>query len=116
MRHRKNKVTLDRTARQRRTLLRNMSVSLVMNGKIVTTDAKARPVRTIVERLVTVAKVGTLHSRRRIITVLANATAANKLLTEYGPKYKTRVGGYTRLTRLTPRLGDNAKQVLIEFV
>lgn len=116
MRHRSKKVTLDRTARQRRPLLRNLAISLVMHGRITTTGAKARAIRPMVERLVTVAKTPTLTARRRIIAALNNPNAAHQLLTIYGPKYAERRGGYLRLLSLGRRIGDNAEKVMIEFV
>jgi large subunit ribosomal protein L17 len=116
MRHRKNKATLDRTSYQRAVLLRNLANSLVHHEKIVTTPAKARITRSLVERLITLAKKPTLHSRRQMISALNDPTTAEKILTKLGPRYLTRPGGYTRMTKVSSRQGDQAEQVMIEFV
>jgi large subunit ribosomal protein L17 len=116
VRHRKNKVKLDRNAAQRRPLLRNLAISLIEHGRIKTTSARAKAVKPMVERLITVGRGGTLNDRRLIIKTINNPLAAHKVMTELSPKYKTRPGGYLRIIKLASRPGDGASQVLIEFV
>ncbi len=116
MRHRKAKITLDRTSSQRRPLLRNLAISLVMHERITTTAAKAKATKSFVERLVTTGKLANLHARREIIRKLNNAEAANKLVTTLGPRYKDRKGGYLRSMHIGTRSGDRAEQVVLEFI
>lgn len=116
MRHRKNKATLDRTSYQRRVLVRNLANSLVHYEKIVTTSAKAKVTRSFVERLITLGKKPTLHHRRQLIQALSNDTNAKKILEKLSPRYQTRAGGYTRLIKMGTRSGDQAEQVMIEFI
>ena len=116
MRHRKKNRKLGRVTRKRDALLRNLSDSLVVNGKIKTTLPKAKELRMFVEPLVTKAKKGTLTERRNLIKVLYTNSAVKKLMEEYGPKYKDRQGGYTRITKLGPRKNDGAEMAVIEFV
>lgn len=116
MRHRKSKVTLDRTSKQRRPLLRNLVVSLVTHERIVTTAARARVTRSLAERMITIGKKNTLHNRRQLIKHLVENAAVNKILTTLGPRYASRPGGYTRQTKMTPRAGDGAQRVLVELI
>lgn len=116
MRHRRKKFTLSRTPAERRALARKLGVALITYGKIATTPARAQFVRRFVEPLVTTAKVNTLTSRRQLISALGNPEAASLLL-KRADAYRSRPGGYTRMTRLpTSRSGDRAPQVLLEFV
>lgn len=116
MRHRKSKITLDRASHQRRVLLRNLANSLVQHERIVTTAAKAKATRSMVERLITLGKKPTLHRRRQLISAFADAASAKKVLEKLSPRYQTRPGGYTRLVKMSPRSGDRAEQVIIEFI
>jgi large subunit ribosomal protein L17 len=116
MRHRSKKVQLDRNARQRKPLLRNLAVSLITTEKIVTTDAKGRWVKAFVERLITKGKANTLHARRQIIAALNDPKAAEKVLTVLSPRFAKRAGGYSRSIKLTPRHGDAAERVVIELL
>ncbi|MBU0596937.1 50S ribosomal protein L17 [Patescibacteria group bacterium] len=116
MRHRKKNRSLGRVKRQREALLRNLADSLILHGKIETTLAKAKELRIFIEPLVTKAVVGTLADRRNLIKVLYTDEAVRKLMDEYGPKYKERPGGYTRITKLGPRANDCAEMGVIEFV
>ncbi len=116
MRHRKAKVTLDRKAGPRRALLRHLAVSLVTHGRIRTTAAKARAVRPVVERAITVGKRGDLAARRRLISTLGSPAAAERILSSWSKKFKERPGGYTRTVKLGRRAGDAALVVLLEFV
>ncbi len=116
MRHRKQGKVLDRKVGPRRALLKNLAASVVLYEKVKTTEAKAKAVRPYVERLVTVAKRPTLANRRRLLRKLPSEGSVKKLLEVLGPRYALRPGGYTRITKLTSRLGDRAAMALIEFV
>lgn len=116
MRHRKNKVTLDRPKAPRAALFRSLVLSLVEHGKITTTLAKARAIRPFTERLITHAKQDTVQNRRYLMQRLHNDAAVKKLVTTWGPKFTERHGGYTRLVKLPNRVGDGAARALIEFV
>jgi large subunit ribosomal protein L17 len=97
-------------------MLANLAASLVKNGRVKTTDAKAKEVRPFIERMVTFAKRGDLHARRIVLSRLRDAEAVKKLFEEYGPKFTDRLGGYTRILKLGFRPGDNSPVSLIEFV
>lgn len=116
MRHQKSKITLDRKTGPRHALLRNLAESLILHEKIRTTKAKARAVRSLVEKMITKSKPNTLAARRALISQLQNISAVKKLMSELGPRYKERKGGYTRTTNLNNRLGDGAEEAIIEFV
>lgn len=116
MRHNSKKVTLGREKASRDALIRNLAESLIIHGGIKTTIAKARAVKNYVEPLVTKAKVGTLAERRLLLSRLYTKDAVAKLMDEYGPRYKERAGGYTRIIKIGPRFTDAAEMVRIEFV
>lgn len=117
MRHHNNVRKFGRTRSQRGALLKGLVLALVAHGKIETTEAKAKELRPFVEKMVTKANIGTLASRRLVISRLYNLTAeANKLINDIAPKYKDRTGGYTRITKLPRRAGDASKMAIIEFV
>lgn len=116
MRHQKNKVTLDRKTAGRRSLLANLAESVVLYEKITTTKAKAKATRSLVERLITRSKKGTLADRRELAKVLYTQNAIKKLMEEIGPRYKERAGGYTRITMVKNRVGDGAEEVVLELV
>lgn len=116
MRHRNIKKPLGRTAGPRKSLIRNLAVSLILHGRIITTIAKARTLRPFVEQCVTRGKRATLQNRRLLIGRLGNVAAANKLLTDYGKRYASRNGGYTRILKVGIRTGDAGHTALIEFV
>ncbi len=97
-------------------MLANLAASLVKNGRVKTTDAKAKEVRPFIERLVTFAKRGDLHARRIVQSRLKDGEAVKILFEEIGPKYTNRFGGYTRILKLGFRQGDNSPVSLIEFV
>jgi large subunit ribosomal protein L17 len=97
-------------------MLANLATALFEHGRITTTEAKAKRLRPLAERLVTFAKRGDLHARRRVLTVVRDKTIVHELFTEIGPRYATRPGGYTRVTKLGPRKGDNAPMVVVELV
>ena len=99
-----------------RLMLRNMATSLFLHGRIETTETKAKRLRPLAERLVTFAKRGDLASRRRVLAQLLDKTAVHKLFTEVAPLVADRPGGYTRITKLGFRKGDNAPIAVIELV
>jgi large subunit ribosomal protein L17 len=94
----------------------NLATALFEHGKITTTEAKARRLRPYAERLITFAKRGDLHARREVLTVVADRGVVHTLFTEIGPRFATREGGYTRITKIGPRKGDNAPLAVIELV
>lgn len=116
MRHRKKGKILDRKIAPRQALLRNLATSIIIYEKVKTTKAKAKVVKPIVEKLITIAKTNNLTSRRQLLQTLYHKKAVNKALEVLGPKYKDRKGGYTRIINLGPRKGDGAEMVYIEFV
>lgn len=115
MRKRKKGKKFGRVAEQRKALLKSLASSLILHGKIKTTETKAKELRRFVEPLVTKAKVGDLH-RRRLVRIWLTAPVTKKLFDEIAPSYKERPGGYTRITKLPPRVSDGARMAVIEFV
>ena len=99
-----------------RHILANLAPALFEHGKITTTEAKARRLRPYAERLITFAKRGDLHARRQVLTVVTDKGVVHTLFTEIGPRFATRDGGYTRITKVGPRKGDNAPLAVIELV
>jgi large subunit ribosomal protein L17 len=99
-----------------RLILANLATSLFEHGRITTTEAKAKRLRPLAERLITFAKRGDLHARRRVLTVVRDKSVVHTLFTEIGPQYAGRPGGYTRITKIGPRKGDNAPMAVIELV
>jgi len=99
-----------------RLILANLATALFEHGKITTTEAKAKRLRPLAERLITFAKKGDLHARRRVLTVVRDKSVVHTLFTEIGPNYAGRQGGYTRITKIGPRKGDNAPMAVIELV
>ena len=116
MRHRKSGKILDRKVGPRTALVKNLAQSLVLHEKVQTTSAKAKVVRSYVEKLVSVGKEPTLAHRRLLLQRLPTQGAVRKVLEVLSPRYKTRAGGYTRTTKLASRQGDRAAMVQIEFV
>jgi large subunit ribosomal protein L17 len=99
-----------------RIMLANLATALFEHGKITTTEAKAKRLRPLAERLITHAKRGDLHARRRVLAVIRDKGVVHELFAEIGPRYATRPGGYTRITKIGPRKGDNAPMAVIELV
>jgi large subunit ribosomal protein L17 len=99
-----------------RHILANLATALFEHGKITTTEAKARRLRPFAERLITFAKRGDLHARREVLTVVTDKSVVHTLFTEIGPGFEGREGGYTRITKIGPRKGDNAPLAVIELV
>ena len=99
-----------------RHILSNLATALFEHGRITTTEAKARRLRPVAERLITFAKRGDLHARRQVLTVVSDQGIVHSLFTEIGPGFSERHGGYTRITKIGPRKGDNAPMAVIELV
>lgn len=99
-----------------RLMLANLATALFEHGKITTTEAKAKRLRPLTERLITFAKRGDLAARRKVMTVIRDKSVVHELFTEIGPQYAGRPGGYTRITKIGPRKGDNAPMAVIELV
>jgi large subunit ribosomal protein L17 len=99
-----------------RLILANLATALFEHGRITTTEAKARRLRPLAEKLITKAKRGDLAARRQVLTVVKDKGVVHTLFTEIGPRFENRPGGYTRITKLGPRKGDNAPMALIELV
>ncbi len=115
MRHYNANRKLGRKRNQRKALLKSLAYSLVLKGKIKTTEAKAKELRPFVEKLVTLGKKGTLASRRTLVS-RAGTSAAKKIMAVLSPEYKSRAGGYTRITKMVRRASDGAPMAVIEFV
>ena len=115
MRHLKKGRTFGRTRNQRISLLRNLAHALIMRERIITTEAKAKELRGRVEKLLSVAKIGTIASRRLLAQRLPT-DSQRKLVSVIAPRFRERQGGYTRIIKLTPRKSDASEQALIEFV
>ena len=116
MRHRTRKAILSRTKGPREALLRTLATSVILYEKVQTTKAKAKFVRPIVEKAITIGKADTLSARRQLLTMFTLHNAIDKILKDLSPKYKERKGGYTRITPLKRREGDAAEIVQIELV
>lgn len=116
MRHRKLKRKLGRTSTHREALLRNLATSLFLYEKIITTVAKAKELRKMAERMITLAKRKDLHARRQAAEVIQDERALKKLFGTIGERYLGRNGGYTRITKLEYRVGDGAPLAAVELV
>jgi large subunit ribosomal protein L17 len=99
-----------------RHILANLATSLFQHGRIRTTEAKAKRLRPYAEKLITLGKRGDLHARRQVLTKITDKAVVHELFTEIGPRYENRPGGYTRITKIGPRKGDNAPMAVIELV
>jgi large subunit ribosomal protein L17 len=115
---------LGRLSHQRKAMLRDLSTDLIINERIVTTEARAKELRSVVEKLITLGKRGDLHARRQaasyvrleVANVETGASALQKLFSDIAPRYTERNGGYTRIIKAGPRRGDAAEMVVIELV
>jgi len=116
MRHNKAGRRLGRKTSHRVAMFRNMVTSLLEHGKITTTDAKAKEIRVVAERMITLGKRGDLHSMRLAASVIRDKSVVSNLFTTIAPRYKERLGGYTRIIKLGIRQGDAAPVSLIELV
>ena len=101
---------------QRMALLRNLETSLVENGKIETTETRAKEARSLAEKMITLGKTNTLHSRRQALAFITKEDVVTKLFAEIAPKYAERNGGYTRVIKIGPRRGDAAPMAIVELV
>lgn len=116
MRHGNSNRKLNRTSAHRKAMFANMSASLIKHEQIVTTLPKAKELRPIVEKLITLGKRGDLHARRQAIAQMRDETQVQKLFATIGPRYKDRNGGYTRVLKAGFRYGDSAPMAVIEMV
>ena len=107
---------LGRPTDQRIAMLRGLTTALLANGKLVTTVAKAKEVRCIADKMITLGKKNTLHSRRQALSFVTKKDVVYKLFEELAPKYAERNGGYTRVLKAGPRRGDGAEMAIIELV
>ncbi|GJL63158.1 MAG: hypothetical protein NPIRA04_18120 [Nitrospirales bacterium] len=116
MRHRKKGRQLGRNTKHRRALYRNLVTSLLEHERIETTEAKAKELRGLTDRMITLGKLGTLHARRRALTVLQTKETVEKLFNDVALRFRNRPGGYTRIIKTRRRPGDAAELVAIELV
>ncbi len=116
MRHRKQGRKLNRTASHRKAMFANMATALIEHEQIVTTLPKAKDLRSVADKLITLGKRGDLHSRRQAASRLKDPEQVRKLFEVLGPRYKDRAGGYTRVLKAGFRYGDNAPMAVIELV
>ncbi len=116
MRHRKTGRRLGRNSSHRKAMLRNMVTSLFEHEKITTTDARAKELRKLAEKMITLGKKGTLHARRQALEVIRDKKVVAKLFERIAPRYQERNGGYTRIIKVGYRSGDNAAMSIIELV
>jgi large subunit ribosomal protein L17 len=116
MRHRKGGFKLQRNPSARRALLRGLTTNVILRDRVVTTVTKAKAVKPVVEKMITLAKRDTLHTRRQAAAFLNTPGAVKKLFDNLGPRFAQRNGGYTRVVRLGPRKGDGAELALIELL
>ena len=116
MRHRKAGRKLNRTSDHRLMMLRNMVTSLLEHERIETTEAKAKEVRSLAERLITLGKRGDLHARRQALKIINSKKVAHKLFNEISPRFAGRNGGYTHIFKTRNRQGDGAALAIIELI
>ena len=116
MRHRVAGRRLGRPSGHRRAMYRNLVTDLLRYEKIATTEAKAKEVRGLAEKMITLGKEGGLHSRRQALSFILDKKVTERVFDELAPRYAERPGGYTRITKLGPRLGDGAPIVQLELV
>ncbi|MDP3774977.1 MAG: 50S ribosomal protein L17 [Gemmatimonadales bacterium] len=116
MRHRAKHRQLSRTSEHRRALLSNMATSLFRHDAIVTTVAKAKELRPVAEKLITLARRGDLHARRLVERRIRDKDVSSRLFKEIGPRFQARPGGYTRIIRIGHRVGDGAETARIELL
>lgn len=116
MRHRKAGRKFGRNPAQRRAMLRQLAISMILHERLTTTEAKAKTLRPIVEKLVTMARDDSNHHRRLVMSRIDNPAATTKLFEVIAPRFEGAPGGYTRISKLGPRHGDAAPMALIEFI
>lgn len=116
MRHLKKGRSLHRKSSHRKALLCNLAVAVLTNGRIQTTEAKAKEVRGLIDRIITWGKRGDIHARRLAVRQVRSRTIVKKIFDELAPRYRDRPGGYTRIMKMGYRHGDNAPVVIMELV
>ncbi len=116
MRHRRSGKKLGRDSAHRRALYSNLAGALIEHGRIKTTQAKAKAVKPFAEQMITLGKRGDLHARRLALAELRSQDVVHQLFAEVAPRFAARPGGYTRIVKLGPRLGDAAEMVYLELV
>jgi large subunit ribosomal protein L17 len=116
MRHRRAGKKLGRDSAHRKALYSNLAGALIKHGRIKTTEAKAKAVKPFAEQMITLGKRGDLHARRLALAELRSQDVVHQLFAEVGPRFVDRPGGYTRIVKLGPRLGDSAEMVYLELV
>lgn len=116
MRHASSGKKLGRDSAHRKALYSNLAGALIQHGRIETTEAKAKAVKPLAEKLITLGKRGDLHARRQALATLRSNDVVHRLFADVAPRFSERQGGYTRIVKLGPRQGDAAPMVLLEFV
>jgi len=116
MRHGKAGKKLGRTPSHRKAMFRNMVTSLLQHERIVTTEVKAKEIRRLTEKMLTLGKRGDLHARRQAVAYIRSNEVVKRVFSEYAQRYANRDGGYTRVLKLEPRAGDNAPMAMVELV
>ncbi len=116
MRHQRSGKKLGRDSAHRKALFANLTASLIEHGRIRTTETKAKAVRPIAEKMITLGREGSIHSRRQALAYLRTQEVVHKLFSEVAPRFKDRPGGYTRIVKLGPRQGDSALMAYLELV
>lgn len=116
MRHRVKSQRLGRDTAQRKALLRNMTTSFLEKERMRTTLPKAKAIRPVAEKMITLAKTNTLHTRRQALRFIYKKDVVKKLFEDIGPRFQERPGGYTRIIKIGPRAGDGTEMAMIELV
>jgi large subunit ribosomal protein L17 len=116
MRHQRSGKKLGRDSAHRKALFANLTASLIEHGRIKTTETKAKAVRPIAEKMITLGREGSIHARRQALAYLRTQEVVHKLFSEVAPRFAGRPGGYTRIVKLGPRQGDSAPMAYLEFV
>jgi large subunit ribosomal protein L17 len=116
MRHQRSGKKLGRTSAHRKALYSNLAGALIEHGRIETTQAKAKAVKPLAEKMITLGKRGDLHARRQALASLRSNDVVHRLFADVAPRFAERAGGYTRIVKLGPRQGDAADMVYLEFV
>lgn len=116
MRHLKKGRSLHRESSHRKALLNNLAISILTHERIRTTEAKAKEVRGLVDRIITWGKRGDIHARRLAVRHIGSRSLVKKVFDDLAPRYRNRPGGYTRIMKVGPRQGDNAPIVILELV
>lgn len=116
MRHKVKGKKIGTDASHRKAILKSLAIQVFEHGRIKTTKVKAKEARTLVEKIVGLAKRGDIHARRQVMAIIEDRELTHKIFEEIGPRFKDREGGYTRILKLGPRAGDSAPMVFIELV